>query len=123
MRPLGTDRRRPSLTFHRTRAELRALVLGARVVITDLPHVTTWARASGKALLAVRVSGADWIIRTPAAHEIIAELDDVLSHAMRHAMASMDEWDRGPPPAHMRADRRAIADGPSFEVDQPTPLQ
>lgn len=125
LRQLGTDRRRPSLAFHRTRAELRTLVLGARVVITDLPHVTTWARASGKALLSVHASGAAWINQTTAAQEIIRELDEVLSHAVPPPATSLETWDRAiPTTTHARADLPAVPEGPSsLELDRPAPLQ
>jgi len=51
--------------------ELRTLVLGARCVVTDLPHVTVWAKDFGKDLMAGQEDGIRTRVRTPAGKEVL----------------------------------------------------
>jgi exopolysaccharide biosynthesis polyprenyl glycosylphosphotransferase len=119
---LGTDRRRPSITYHRTRAELRSFVLGATAVITDLPHVARWARASGRALLSVNGVEASWEISTQAAQDIIHELDQILAHAIEPFSTCVEGWESTPSlphSAHSHAGLNATSERPSYQVDRP----
>jgi exopolysaccharide biosynthesis polyprenyl glycosylphosphotransferase len=43
--------RQTAYVSYRTRAELRELALGARLVVTDLPHVAEWVKDAGRQLI------------------------------------------------------------------------
>jgi exopolysaccharide biosynthesis polyprenyl glycosylphosphotransferase len=68
---LGTARYRLAYVSYHSRTELRTLVLGARCVVTDLPHVTVWAKDFGKDLMAVQEDGIRTTVRTPAGKEVL----------------------------------------------------
>lgn len=71
---LGGDGRRTSFAQYESRSELRRQVLGARLVVTDLPHVAEWTDEAGLDLLFAEPGGVKWWPRSRAPDPIVAEL-------------------------------------------------
>jgi hypothetical protein len=112
MRRLGTRNRRCDYAFYGTRAELRALVHGARVVVSDLSHAALWAHEAGARLLAVRGSESRPSVRGLDGDEIIDALTGSLHGGATRGTATLADIGReigsipraGPPPPIPRAD-------------------
>jgi len=79
-RPFLAGQCRPEYVPYQGRAGLRSLIAGARLVITDLPHVIAWVSESGKDLLAVDDDGLRWPARSPSA-EVLNALAQALPNA------------------------------------------
>jgi lipopolysaccharide/colanic/teichoic acid biosynthesis glycosyltransferase len=79
MRESGTQGYRTTYAPYRSRAELRRLTGGARLVITDLPHVSRWAEEAGIDELTVENGGVRWWPRSIVPDPVVAELSQVLT--------------------------------------------
>lgn len=76
---VGRDGRRTSYAPYRSRSELRRLVLGARLVITDLEHVAQWTEEAGVDLLLAEDGGARWLPRSRVPDPIVSELSRLMT--------------------------------------------
>jgi hypothetical protein len=74
IRRLGTDGYRAEYVSCQHRGELRLLIDGARMVITDLPHIAALAADAGVDHISITRDGVRAAVRTPAAREILSEL-------------------------------------------------
>ncbi|HEX6536111.1 MAG TPA: sugar transferase [Gemmatimonadaceae bacterium] len=81
MRHARSGDRRIEYTWHSSGDELRALVAGACLVITDLPHVTAVAAEVGVDHLCLERGGARAVVRTSPAREILRVLDPLFRNA------------------------------------------
>lgn len=74
------------------RGELRALTLGARMVITDLDHVVQWAQEGRVDVLTVDGHGLRWLEPSTAGEAIISDLAEYLEiegvHVTRNEAAN-----------------------------------
>jgi exopolysaccharide biosynthesis polyprenyl glycosylphosphotransferase len=77
MQRLGTYDYPAEFVSYRSADELRALVAGAGIVITDLPHVAAMATDAGVDHLTIECGGVRASIRTRTAHEIVGALGSV----------------------------------------------
>ncbi len=75
----GTEGFRTTYAPYSSRGELRRLLAGARLVITDLPHVSEWAAESGIDELTVENGGVRWWPRTIVPDPVVAELSQDLT--------------------------------------------
>jgi exopolysaccharide biosynthesis polyprenyl glycosylphosphotransferase len=66
---------------YRARAELRELVMGARLVLTDLPHIAEWVRDAGRDLVWASPAGLQWLWNNGHRDEAVAELAGWVSAA------------------------------------------
>ncbi|MFN2382930.1 MAG: exopolysaccharide biosynthesis polyprenyl glycosylphosphotransferase, partial [Gemmatimonadota bacterium] len=79
MSRLGTETYRTAYVPYRSRTELRALTLSARLVLTDLAHVIEWAQEAGIDALEVGPGGARWWPQARVPDPIVTELSQVLT--------------------------------------------
>jgi exopolysaccharide biosynthesis polyprenyl glycosylphosphotransferase len=75
----GTEGYRTTYAPYRSRTELRRLTVGARLVITDLPHVSEWAEEGGVDELKVESGGLRWWPRSIVPDPVVAELSQALT--------------------------------------------
>ena len=61
------------------RSELRALTLGARLVVTDLDHVKRWAQERNVELVQVEGTELHWSGRSGSRDAIVADLAERLT--------------------------------------------
>jgi hypothetical protein len=100
---LGRHKHRAEYVSYRSRVELRSLVMGAQLVITDLPHVGAWAKEAGKGVLLVSDDGVRWSTRQSVATEIVRALTEALptrsvpAHLVQSELASGALWGRTHP--------------------------
>ena len=89
IRRLGTQNYRSEYVVYRDRDELRTLIKGARLVITDLSHIEAWAKETGRDVLSVDEDGIRRSPGTQPADEIVNALDEVLppTHRLEKAGA------------------------------------
>ena len=81
---LGTRGFHTEYVPYQGRAELRALVAGARLVITDLPHVAAWAREEDVDLLSIH----DDALRLDTSSRPARDVLDALGHALPQSLPS-----------------------------------
>jgi hypothetical protein len=97
---LGRHKHRAEYVSYRSRVELRSLVMGAQLVITDLPHVGAWAKEAGKGVLLVSDDGVRWSSRQSVATDIVRALTEALptrtvpAHLAQDELADGTLWDR-----------------------------
>lgn len=70
-----------SYVSYRTRAELRELTMGARLVLTDLPHVAEWVKDAGRDFIWASPAGLQWFWSNGHRDELAAELAGWVSAA------------------------------------------
>jgi exopolysaccharide biosynthesis polyprenyl glycosylphosphotransferase len=75
----GTAGYRTTYAPYRSRAELRRLTAGARLVITDLPHVSRWAEEDRIDELTVEDGGVRWWSRSIVPDPLVADLSQLLT--------------------------------------------
>ncbi len=72
----GAERLRTTYAPYRSRAELRRLVDGARLVITDLAHVARWTAEKSVDLLTVEEGGLRWSPRSRVPDPVVSRLSE-----------------------------------------------
>ena len=72
IRRLGTERYRLEYVSYHSRVELRSLVLGARFVVTDLPHVAAWAKDLGKDSIDLQNNGVRWSVKSSGGNDVLS---------------------------------------------------
>jgi exopolysaccharide biosynthesis polyprenyl glycosylphosphotransferase len=75
------DDRDTAYVSYRTRAELRDLALGARLVVTDLPHVAEWVKDTSRDFIWASPAGLQWFWSNGHRDELAAELAGWVSEA------------------------------------------
>ncbi|MBW3660433.1 MAG: exopolysaccharide biosynthesis polyprenyl glycosylphosphotransferase [Gemmatimonadetes bacterium] len=79
IRRLGADGHRSTYSPYRSRAALKRLVEGARLVVTDLDHVSDWTAEKGVDLLTVERGGLRWWPRTRVPDPVVSRLSDLVT--------------------------------------------
>jgi lipopolysaccharide/colanic/teichoic acid biosynthesis glycosyltransferase len=91
VRRLGTRDYRTDFAPYGSGSDLRALTLGVRAVITDLPHVAAWAKAGGIDVLCISDHTVSPFTRSGSGRQIVAELARWLPAAVRMKTATVEE--------------------------------
>ncbi|MDX1661279.1 MAG: sugar transferase, partial [Gemmatimonadota bacterium] len=81
---------------YRSRDELRHLVAGARLVITDLEHVTKWTEEESVDALTAEEGGLRWSARSRVPDPIVSRLSELVTIFVGSEFTAVAERDRDP---------------------------
>ena len=84
----AAEQYRPMYVPYHGRVGLRSLIAGARLVITDLPHVTPWVVEAGKDLVAIDDDDLRWPDPSTSAEEIVQALSRAMTSGDAHRLPS-----------------------------------
>lgn len=91
---LGTDGYEVAYAPYQSRSELRRLSLGARLVITDLKHVSSWAQEAAIEVLIVEQGGVRWWPRSRVPDPPVSAISEFLTVYVRPPL-ERENVDRG----------------------------